>query len=207
LRPLSASEKASLLAAAARYHRDVDQVSEYLLGRGIGPEWSERFRLGFVADPLSGDEAYKGRLSIPGLGREGLPYSLRFRSVDGSDPKYLGKHGPTRLFNIRALHEADNDIHITEGELDAITLEMCGLRAVGVCGANSWKAYYPRMFAGFTRVYVWGDGDAAGRTFSQKVTDSVLSGHSVRMREGNDVNSVYLDAGKDGVLECLEGVK
>lgn len=206
MRPLSALEKASLKTATDHYHAAINEpaVAVYLRGRGIDPEWSEKFRLGYVNVPLSGDEAYAGRLVIPGLGYGDVPYSMRFRSLDGANPKYLGKHGSTRLFNIRALHEAGDEIHITEGEIDAITLEMCGLRAVGVCGANSWKVHHPRMVIGFTKVYVWGDGDDAGRAFSQKVADSVPSAKIVRMSEGTDVNDVYVRGGKEAVLSVLE---
>jgi hypothetical protein len=37
------------------------------------------------------------------------------------------------------------------------------------------------MFSGFDRVYVFGDGDAAGREFTRKVTDSILSGVGISL--------------------------
>ncbi len=76
---------------------------------------------------------------------------MRFRSVDGAEPKYLGISGALiRLFNLRAIAEAEDLICITEGEIDAISLESVGLPAVGVPGANSWKRHHARLFNGFT---------------------------------------------------------
>jgi DNA primase len=123
--------------------------------------------------------------------------------MSGEEPKYMGLPGETRPFNIRAIHEARNEISITEGEIDAITLEMCGLPAVGITGASNWKRHHWRMFSGFDRVYVFGDGDAAGREFTRKVTDSILSGVGISLGDGEDVNSVYIRGGRDAVMELI----
>jgi DNA primase len=207
LLPLSAEEKRSLMESARRYHAALagSPAEEYLLGRGFDLDTATRFRLGYVADPLTGEEQYAGRLAIPSLGLGDIPYALRFRALRDEQPRYLGKTGETRLYNVRALHQADDVICITEGELDCVTLEMCGLHSVGVTGANSWKRHHARLFAGFSTVYVFGDGDNAGKQFAQKVCDSVLTAVPVRMGEGMDVSDVFQRDGRDGVLALLEG--
>lgn len=172
--------------------------------RGIDPATAEQFRLGVVIDPCTGHEHLAGRLAIPSLGWDGHPYALRFRAIRGEEPKYMGLGGAeTRPFNIRAIHQARNIIGITEGEIDAITLEMCGVPAVGITGATNWKRHHPRMFAGFERVYVFGDGDMAGREFTRKVSDSLLSAVGVSLGDGEDVNSLYVKGGKDAVLALI----
>jgi len=171
----------------------------YLKGRGLDLDTLARFRLGVGTD---------GRLTIPAIGPTGV-YSIRTRCIADHEheecQKYLGFEGvPTRLFNLRALQEAGDEIHITEGELDAITLEMCGLHAIGVPGVHSWKKHHHRLFGGFARVYVWLDGDDAGRGFGRKVADDISWSSHVSMDTGEDVNSTYVKHGPDRILELLK---
>lgn len=201
MRPLSASLKASLESQTTEHEQHLDLALLYLQARGIDQDTARRFRLGVVGDKNSN---YYGRLSIPSLGLDAAPYNIRFRSLDGSEPKYLGLPGvETRLFNVRAIHEADDEIHISEGELDAVVLDRLGLRAVGVCGVNSWKKHHARMFAGFTRVYVWGDGDSAGQQFSAKVADTLVSAYRCKIQQGQDVTDLYLADGEVGINKAM----
>lgn len=201
MRPLSASLKASLESQTAEFEEHLDLALLYLQARGIDQDTAKSFRLGVVGDKNS---KYYGRLAIPSLGLDSAPYNIRFRSLDGSEPKYLGLPGvETRLFNVRAIHEADDEIHITEGELDAVVLNRLGLRAVGVCGANAWKKHHARMFAGFVRVYVWGDGDDAGSKFSAKVSDTLVSAYRCKVESGLDVTDLYLTSGEAGINKAM----
>lgn len=133
-------------------------------------------------------------------------YGLRFRRVgEGDGPKYLGLSGaPTRLFNIRDIHSAADDICITEGEFDSIILSQCGLKSVGVSGANNWKKHHPRMMAGFQRVFIFGDGDKAGSDFSKAVLQSCSNGIRISVPHGLDVNDLYLTEGQEGILKLME---
>lgn len=205
MRPLSASLKESLAQATDQYAKSVDLAEEYLTARGIGPELAETFRLGVVAEPIPGHEEYADRLSIPYLGARGSVYGMRFRTLDGDGPKYLGIHGtPTRLFNLRALHESDLPFMcITEGELDCVALAASGLPGIGVPGSNNWKRHHPRLFAGFDAVYVLGDGDKAGRKFTQEVSASLRSARPVTLPDGADVNSLLVSDGPEAIRELL----
>lgn len=205
IKPLNDSLKQSLEEATARYEEHLESALPYLEGRGISRAIAENFRLGVVGVPLTGHEQYAGRLAVPSIGYNGLIYNIRFRSLNGEEPKYLGLHGmPSWLFNIRAIHEAVSDeICITEGEIDALTLVQAGRPAVGVAGANAWKSHHARMVAGFARVYVFGDGDKAGNDFAKKVTDSLDTGVRVLLPEGEDVNSMYVKHGPEGIDQLL----
>lgn len=114
----------------------------------------------------------------------------------------------TRLFNPRAISEADDVICITEGEFDAMLLEQCGYHAVGVMGANAWKGkkHYPRLFQGFSKIFIFGDGDTAGRQFAKDVFATVTGGVMVRLPEGKDVNDAFLEGGKP-YIDKLMGVE
>jgi hypothetical protein len=80
---------------------------------------------------------------------------IRFRSINGEEPKYMGMPGTeTRLYNVSALHRASEFIAVCEGEIDAITLDYkCGIPAVGVPGANSWKRHYSKLLLDFQTIY------------------------------------------------------
>jgi DNA primase len=206
MEPLSASSKMALEEATARYSQALPAAVEYLRERGISLVTAERFRLGVVADPITGHEQYEGRLAIPYLGAMGYghPTGIRFRALNGEEPKYLGIGGAaTRLFNLNAIVTAGDSIHITEGELDAIILTQAGYHAVGVPGANAWKRHHPRLFAGFNKVFIWGDGDKAGQSFSRTVFESVDTGIIVGMPVGKDVNDLYLAEGEAGLHRAL----
>lgn len=204
MRPLSKSTKQSLELAVSQYEKAVNnQVAyEYLRDRGISPESIESYRLGYVSEPISGHEQYRGCISIPSCGPAGV-YGLRFRNLhDG--PKYLGLSGaPTRLFNIRDIHTATDTICITEGEFDSVILSQCGLKSIGVTGANNWKRHHPRMMAGFQKIYIFGDGDRAGRDFSKTVMDSLGSATRINLPENEDVNSFYLKQGEKALLDLM----
>lgn len=188
------------------YHENLIEAKEYLTARGIGPDTAKDFRLGVVGDQqISGHEMFQGRLVIPSLGVDDSVYGMRFRAMDESEPKYLGIPGmETRLFNVRAIHYADEEIHITEGEMDAIILCSLGHPAVGVPGANAWKRHHPRMFSGFPRIVIWGDGDKAGHEFARKVGESLTVATRATMPDGMDVNDLYLAHGEAGIRKAMK---
>lgn len=204
-KPLSDSLRKSLEQATSSYEAHLDEAVEYLARRGLTDRGLfARMRLGFVADPSSEDVPARGRLAIPSLGPEGNVYNIRFRAIDDQKPKYWGRSGmPTRLWNLRAVAEAGDVIAITEGELDALTLEHMGVRAVGTPGANSWQRHHPRIFAGFSKVWVVGDGDQPGNDFARKVCESLPSGVRVQLPEGEDVNSLFVKGGVAAINAAL----
>jgi DNA primase len=202
LHPLSSSLKRQLESEVQEHEKNLSLAFQYLQDRGIDQDTARKFRLGVVGNDSS--SRYDGRLSIPSLGPSDAPYNIRFRALHGEEPKYLGMPGfETRLFNVRAIQLAGDVIHVTEGELDAIVLESLGFNSVGVCGANSWKRHHARMFAGFTRVYVWGDGDDAGQKFAGKVADSLLSVQRCKMASGQDVTDLFLAEGEAGIRKAM----
>jgi DNA primase len=204
LEPLSASSKTALEEATSQYQASLSLAAEYLMERGISLGTADRYRLGVVAVPITGHEQYEGRLAIPYLGPGNAVTAIRFRSLNGEEPKYLSVGGASnRLYNLRAIIEATDTIHLTEGELDALVLGQAGFSAVGVPGANSWKRHHPRLFAGFTKVFIWGDGDKAGQQFSRTVMESLDTGIIVSMPPGTDVNDLYLAEGVEGLHRAL----
>lgn len=202
LQPLSTSQQEALQEATSAYQAAVTPAAaRYLLARGINHQAAATFRLGVVADPLPGHERFRGFLAIPYLDRTGQPLSMRFRCIEAHEHRDHG-HGkymsiaeePARVYNIGAIHQADDVIHIAEGEFDAQVLTLAGLPAVAIPGANGWRNHHRRMLAGFSRAWVWGDPDDAGATFTTKVCRSLRTAKGVRLRVG-DVTDTYLAGG------------
>lgn len=212
LQPLSPSQMEALEEALRSYEAAVTvEAAEYLLGRGIGEAEAVTHRLGVVSDePFPGHGHYRGMLCIPYLDKDGKPLTMRFRCMENHDHRehFHGKYNslkddPTRVYNIAAIFAAKDEIHVTEGELDAIILTKIGLPAVAIPGAKAWRGHHRRMLAGFSRVWVWGDPDDAGAEFVARVTKSLRQARGVRLR-GGDVTDTYLALGAEALLELVE---
>lgn len=189
-----------------------DAGRAYLEKRGL-VEVATDLGFGVVPDsPAPRLRQYAGRLAIPSIGPDDNVYDVAFRCLehesckDHDCRKYLFLPGmPKRLYNLRALDRAADTISITEGQVDAATLEACGMPAVGVAGAEGWKQHHRRLFTGFPRVLVWGDGDPEGRHFAEKVSHDVAGAEVMMVPWGTDVNELYVSGGREAVLAVIEG--
>ena len=202
---LSLAQRNSLEQATQTYTAHLPQALAYLEGRGITEQTARTYRLGYVAptQALLGDEQFSGRLAIPFLATGGV-VSMRFRSIDGREPKYLSRQGDqTTLFSVTSLMEDVKQMVITEGEVDAMTLNQCGIPSVGVTGAKAWKSHYRLLFQDYDRVLIACDGDQAGREFGKQVAEYINGAIPVVMPDGEDVNSVYVKNGEGKLRELL----
>ena len=199
---LSHSQKNTLAKSVHHYQQSLALAAEYLTRRGITPEIARAAHLGVVHDPLPGHEQFRGRLVIPYMTPSG-PVDIRFRSMGPEEPKYMGMQGAsTRLYNVQALMQAGDRIAICEGEIDTIIMHYAiGFPAVGVPGANNWKPHYTRLLQDFETVYVFADGDKAGSDFAKRLAKEVRGVVTLSMPEGEDVNSTYLQFGKEYFTE------
>ena len=212
LRPLSDSQREALEEATTSYQAALTaDAARWLVARGISREAAVTFRLGVVADPHPGHGKFRGFLAIPYLDRDAKPLIIRFRCLEEHNHralfhgKYMTLEGDTpRMFNVGAVHEAADEIHICEGELDAVILRMLGLYAVAIPGAKLWFARHRRMLAGFSRVWVWGDPDDAGAEFIAKVSRSLRTAKGVRLSpQIGDVTDTYLAGGRDALFDLF----
>ena len=211
LQPLSVSQRAAMEEATANYQaRLTGAAASLLVQRGLDEKTVAMFRVGVVGDPLPGHERFKGWLSIPYLDRNGEALSMRFRCIAEHNHRDFG-HGkymsmfeePSRVFNIRAIHEAGDTLHICEGEFDAMVLTRIGLPSIAIPGASAWSNHHRRMIAGFSKVYVWGDPDQAGAEFVQRVCRASRAARGVRLRDG-DVTDTFIAGGADALLALIE---
>jgi len=190
-------QKRLLEQATSHYQQAVNLAEGYLINRGLSLQDAEYFRLGVVHQPLVGHEAYEGRLAIPYITPAGV-VDLRFRAINHEEPKYLSLPGSeTRLYNVNALFKATDWIAVCEGEIDTITLTKLGIPAVGVPGVKNIKSHHYRILADFQRIYVFADGDPAGKEFTKELARKVSGVTPIAIPEGEDVNSLFTKQGSD----------
>jgi DNA primase len=115
-------------------------------------------------------------------------------------PKYLVEEGcGTHLYNSPVLLSESGLVVVTEGELDALTVQAyCGLAAVGYPGVDTWKdnPHFRLCFEGVNEIVVVADGDEPGRKAAKRVADSL--GYAARvldLPDGEDANSFIASHG------------
>lgn len=214
MQKLSEQQRAFLWEATQRYRVSLpgSAADAYLQSRGLSPEDVAKFGLGYVGEPLPGHEMYRGSLAIPYMRhspwRGWSVASIRFRCLHDHEHtghgKYMTMAGDTpRLYNTVTLTRPAKEVAITEGEIDAITAQSCGIPTVGVPGASMWKDYYPELFIGYRKVYVLADGDDAGMKFADAVAKTLPNAKVVTCPPGEDVNSLVVSRGKGALLERI----
>jgi hypothetical protein len=202
-----------LKEATARYEKNLDSVADLLRSKGSLHATAVQFRLGAVADPMPGHERFLGMLAIPYILYDDTVVSLRFRCPiadpdhsckEAGHPKYLSEaDDESRLYNTGALFRAQDVIHVSEGEGDCRTLEQAGWPAVGFPGVQSVKRHHLRLLNGFTRIYVWGDGDDAGAEFSRRIRKSHRSATIARVPTSMDVTTLFVKEGFEGLKRAI----
>src|SRR5690349_12949800 len=194
---LSSEQKRLLERATEEYGRNLTLAKEYLAGRGIDLAAASSAALGVVVDPLPGHEFLAGRLAIPYMTPAG-PVNMNFRCMqkhdckDFSHQKYMTWEGlGANLYNVIALDEANASIAVAEGEIDALSSTLAGIPCVGISGAEKWKDHWKNVFEDFSRIYVWQEGDEAGKRFAKKISIEV-GAIRVQLPSGEDVNSIWV---------------
>jgi hypothetical protein len=221
----------TLEQAAATYH---DQLAngvnltgrrgaiDYLDRRRIAGDVITEFRLGYVAEPLPGDELYAGRIAIPYLTPAGVR-AIKYRCIRDHDCKATG-HGHAkymqpegqeqRLYNVAAYHSGRDVLGVAEGELDALTATVhLDLPTIGVPGAQQWAKhgpYWRLALVDFSLVLIFVDGDLprccctprhqtgcpdpkrAGLELAKQIYVDAVNARIVRLPDGEDVNSMVV---------------
>lgn len=195
-----------------RYADALDvEAAKYLLGRGLTEETVLTARLGVVVDPIPAHDRYRGWLAIPYLVK-GKPVRIRFRCLakHDCDDYGHGKYGMATgervlTYGVDSIHEAANELHVTEGEIDRLTLKQIGFHTIAFPGSGTWApGRHGRMLAGFNRIYVWGDPDTAGAEFSTKITNRLpRSARAVQLKQG-DINETFLAEGPESLIAAYK---
>lgn len=140
-----------------RYHHQLTN-REWWYSKGVTDATIDRYRLGYTSNcpTAPGTESY----TIPVTYNNKL-YNIRHRLVDADNgnkyrPEMAGL--PACMFNVDVLNDDlgfSTEVVLVEGEIKAMVLQQYGFEAVGIPGANTFKAKWVRLFEGSTRpVYV-----------------------------------------------------
>jgi DNA primase len=216
LEPTAPSSREELEKAATQYGAAMagSHAAEYLAGRGLSEETVRTHRIGVVADAMPGHSKYGGMLAIPYLAIKGYPVALRFRCMEehnhreNSHGKYNSMpHDPPRLYNSRIIPTTGAEIHVTEGEFDALILNQLGMPAVAIAGANTFPPRHRILLQGFSQVWLWGDGDDSGAEMNSKIGRSLRQARAIAVPKGKDVNALYLDGGPILINQLLAKAK
>lgn len=206
---LSPERRRSLALKAEQYAADVESVLPYLATRGVSDEIADLFGLGYVTEGQN-----EGRMSIPYITNGGV-VQIKYRCLDQSheidgkhqcSAKYIGEAGcGSHLFNARALIGAGDTVVLTEGEMDAISVQSAtDLPTVGYPGVDGWKNYYRLCFEGVREIVVVADGDKVGRESARRVAEKLgMSARVVDLGDGYDSNSYLQEFGAEKFLHRL----
>jgi len=137
----------------------------------------------------------EGWIAIPYPHLSGVWY-VRHRHPDltgNPSPKYLTPKGePPHLYNPLHLGPGDDEVWVTEGELDCLTLLHIGYPAVGVAGTNAFSKNWVPLFE-TARVVVAFDGDPSGREAAMKLAGAFAPRSYVfPMPDDDDVSSWWV---------------
>jgi hypothetical protein len=160
-------------AAAQRTLQESVTALDYLVRRGISPETAKAASLGLVDFPGLGPS-----VAIP-YGSSGV-VKLRALSPTSKDKKFrhlAGKPSADLLYGIEIAAErieddvfGDSEIHITESELDCLTMRQAGFNAVSVSSATTCLDHgtlkinpdHLAIVNKAERIFLWLDMDDAG---------------------------------------------
>lgn len=201
---LSVVQRRSLERALDTYQKHLDEGLEYLAGRGIDREAALSAGLGVVRDPIPGHDHLVGRLAIPYLTPHG-PVNYNFRCMrphkckEEGHSKYVMWSGlDVNLYNVSVLETAGQSLALAEGEIDALSSTLAGIPCVGVSGANKWKEHWNNIFEDFSSLYVWQEGDEAGKKFGDRVVSEV-GAIRIILPDREDVNSIWAASGAEAL--------
>lgn len=206
MRPLSASQRAQLEAATLAFEQAMpgSPAEQYVAGRGFDPHTVADFRLGYVGEALPGYERFVGRLAIPNMCAAGHVVGMKFRSLDGAEPKYDKPAGMSnRLFNLRALNNPSSILVVTEGELDTLAVTMLGFPCIGVQGVKSWKPHHKCLLEGYERVVVVRDMDDYGLELAKQIAEQDLPVSIVEPPGGDDANDSVINGFRNQLSEVI----
>lgn len=201
---LSNTVRKLLEQATLQYSNHLSEAEGYLKGRAIDLGVASSVGLGVVRNPLQGHERLEGRLAIPYLTDSG-PVNMTFRCMREHEcksegcPKYLLWEGlGANIYSVQSIKYAGDWIAVTEGEIDALSLNMCGVPAVGISGASKWQEHWNNVFEDFTRVYAIQEGDEAGRKFGDMLVREV-GATRVILPPREDSNSLLVKCGPEAL--------
>lgn len=189
----------------------LEAVKDYLASRGLDEKTAKRFKLGY--DPchyFTRDRQEHPSLIIP---TSETTYISRNLDPGEKDARWTaqGKRIPLNLEILDSLTSTDT-VYITEGELDAISVEALGYHAIGLGGQGQTKLM--QKLKGLHQppcLLLALDNDGAGRALKNRLSTALREAHipfkiTNIAGEYKDPNEALVED-REGLLERLEAGK
>lgn len=189
-------------------------ISPYLLSRGITEEVQTEYGIGY--NPQN-----RGYTAIPWHYHDtGEIANVKYRSTSNKHFFYEPDAKPVSEL-LYGLYQAKDSEHIivVEGEIDALSWAVAGLRSVAIGGAYiSDRQAELMQRAGFKRIYLAGDNDEQGRKLNEHVA-GYMRGYAeiytidydkekdandiLRNHSANELRSIYERAERVSVISPI----
>lgn len=155
----------------------------YLQARGLSLDIVNRFNIGYVSDwkhPKTEhfDQVPKTpRVIIPTGPGNYLARDVRpVDEIPEEQRKYTkSKVGKVKLYNIEALKEAQGNVFVVEGEIDALSIIEVGGQAVGLGSASNKRAFldYVKKYDPHVTFTILPDNDETGRKTAKELQEAL----------------------------------
>ena len=217
------------------YHRSITPpVEEYLVkARGLTKDLISKYQIGYAGGNLgqyltgecnlpaelcikagvlkkkddgSINDFFYRRIIFPNIVR-GRVIHISGRSLGNSEPKYLNLAGKiSHLYNEDAI-KSDN-VFITEGIIDCLTLENQGYNAVAIYGTQNFSSSSAAKFTNCSIAYLCLDGDPAGKKASLDIGE-MLGGNAkiISLPQGQDINEYFSSHRKEDFEMLIDSAK
>jgi hypothetical protein len=164
---------------------------------------AKRLPLEFLGGLGLSDTVYQSRpaIRIPYRNEHGDEIAVRYRTAlaksDQDDQRFRWKQGAKPcLYGLWRLEQirAAGSVVVVEGESDAQTLWLHGIRALGLPGAALWQEAWAQHFDGIATIYVVVEPDAGGQAVRKWLATSTIRDR-VRLldfKEAKDPSQLYL---------------
>lgn len=174
------------------------KIEEYFKNRAISMETYKRRKIG---------ESDKGAIMLPYF-ENGELVLVKYRTPE-KPSKHWREAGGKPVFWGMDFCKFDKPLVITEGEMDALALDECGIpNVVSVpsgaedleCITNNWD-----FLQQFSKIIIWGDNDEAGSKMINKLITRLGSERCYLVHSKyKDANEHLINEGKESVINCFQ---
>jgi len=165
-----------------------------------------KYRLGYVRDPLPGDEDFRGSICFPYLTRSGV-VSMKFRMFGGKIKFHQPDGQEPRPYNAAAYFSGLSYVGLAEGEVDAIcATEFLNIPTLGLPGSDSWlgkrEIWGPLIKDNFRLVFAFGDGDDSGDKMNKALAKDLKKRvRKIKLPDGYDVCRMVREGRQQELLD------
>lgn len=191
-------------------------IGETAYHRGLTLETINRFKLGYVAEwkhPKAPKAPASPRLIIPTSKHSYLARDTRAELAPEQAKYAKSKVGKVRIFNSRALYEAQKPVFVVEGELDALSIIDVGGEAVALGSTANKRALLTMLESQKPAqpLIIAMDNDGAGSKTNRELTEGLerlkIPFYRIDIAQPYKDANEALNADRDAFRAVIEGAE